>query len=118
MEMIIRETNRAVELSLIDNSGADNVIDFLATHWAFLNKEVAWDENSEVYTIRDEEAFKFWEKIVDDQRGLDVRLVEMGGDYGIDMVYECLSGIDVDIEDFAQVANKRLDEFISEIARD
>ena len=119
MEMVIKETNRLVSLSLFDsNTGIDNIIDFLANHWAFANKEIEWDENSEEYIIKDEETFSFWKKIVIDQQDLDTRILDMGEDYDIDMLYECIIDIDVDIENFAQVANKRLDDFILETAKD
>ena len=57
-------------------------------------------------------------RVAKERATLATRLLEISKnhDHDIDMVYECLSGIDVDIEEFAQVANSKLDDLECELA--
>ena len=112
MKIIIRETNAAEELSIIDpDNGVDYIADFIGNTGALMDGQFEWDEELDAQ-VCDQATFDWWDTVVDDNQELTDRIHEMLKIYDQDAVYKVIGeNSNVDLEDHASVINAALDEF-------
>jgi len=111
MKIIIKETDIEQTLALVDpRSGVDYVRDFIGNHGALADGQFAYDEDRDGY-LCSQETYDWWHGVLSAEQELEDRVHALRVRYGTDAVEAALSKAgNVDLEDYAGVANAALDE--------
>ena len=113
MKIIIRETGKEKELSIIDNSGCDYIIDFVGNTGA-LGDQFIFDDDLDAW-VCDQETFDWWDTVVSDNQDLEDRLAELRQEHGSDAVEQVIYDAgSVDIGDHAANLNNHLTLFFEQ----
>jgi hypothetical protein len=93
MKVIIRETGAVETLSIIDpKTGSNYAVDFVGNEGAFFDGQFVWDEEREAF-IADQSTFDWWQKTVNENQALDLRVAALIDEHGFDAVQEVLDTV-------------------------
>lgn len=111
MDIIIRESQKTEELSIIDpRTGVNYISDFVGNTGAHTDGQFEWDEDKDAY-ICDQDTFDWWSKVVDDNQKLEDRIYQLREEHGHDAVEQAIGdAFDCDLEDHARAVNQVLDD--------
>ena len=110
MNIIIRDTNTAQSLTIIDPATGQNYInDFIGNHDALNDGQFIWDADQDAY-ICSQETYDWWDKVVSDNQALDYRLHSLQAKHGAEAVWSAFKNVSVDLENHAAAVNQALDE--------
>jgi hypothetical protein len=111
MKIIIKESQEAKELNLIDPETNTNWIgDFVGNTGALEDGQFVYDEETDVYAA-DWDTYLWWEEVVAAHQDLDDRIHELKQKHGSNAVSKAIGDAgDCDLEDRAAAINGALDE--------
>lgn len=108
MKVIIKETGKEEELSLIDpKDGIDYAADFIDIHQ---NGEFVYDDEQDAY-LTSQDDYEWWAKVIADNQALENRVYALGLEYGYAVDYALADAqLGVDLDNHAAAYNQFLDE--------